>query len=173
MFRLEGRTRTLVKSLLSKDPKWDEFILAFKEVCNNNSRYKTEGTKKWKNPRTKDQPYNNKENNFTESTRAQPSVGEKKLKTCYTCNSTDPTHDWKVCKAKKKPINEMNMDPDEDQDPETRNQDGDSTSDSDNDSEGNINMIETSNEEGAEAMEYIEYEESGDGSERKFSYQHN
>ena len=103
---MDNDVRKDVKSLLPKDPDWDDFISAFQECCNDTSfDIKPKQSSKFR--RNFDRSMN-RDQVAGSSTKVVPATSERRSsKACYTCQSTDPTHDWKACKGKKKAINEV------------------------------------------------------------------
>ncbi|KAG0145687.1 hypothetical protein CROQUDRAFT_45436, partial [Cronartium quercuum f. sp. fusiforme G11] len=103
LFRMDGTVRNAIKSLMGSHMTWDKFIEAFQDVCKDNNimqKYKTSFVPRRQLFMSR-QITSEKPN--PSSTKAQPSTTEKKTgPRCPTCGITDPTHNWRTCKGKKR-----------------------------------------------------------------------
>ncbi|KAG0147265.1 hypothetical protein CROQUDRAFT_480862 [Cronartium quercuum f. sp. fusiforme G11] len=108
LFRLDAEISTQVRSLMGDHTSWDKFSTALQEVCKNPNiakRYRTNTN--FKNRNVSTSKFFTKEN-ISSSNQAQPSIPIKKnSRPCPKCGITDNSHEWKTCKGKNKPVNNI------------------------------------------------------------------
>ena len=110
LFRMDTNIKNAVKGIMPINGNWDQFIAAFEDVCadsNPNGRNKLNNNFRRTQNFPVSRPENRESTAFGSTKAVAPNSERRTGKACSTCQSTDPTHDWKICKNKKRRVNDI------------------------------------------------------------------